>query len=363
MTSLSTLLSRYRIPYMLLLVCASFVVALGLGCLFQFCGGNPVVTFYTAGDKLAETWAQKLDKTYPNKYVAIGTSCAKSSLNPMLIIEEFNQPVLNAATGAYILDAATLERALDFIRPGDTLILTGVSSSLFPTVGAQFLLSTRGPFQRTQFVDFPALDRIRALSPGLSQLALTGFAKIAGREPFRYSEADLNEAGWQNIEIKETLWAVSGLAVIKDEALETIKEMKALMEKMGCKVIFSNDVVLIQPWDLYRSRSATAASYAKIADIMPVLKDETLGLCPNHAYFSDKPLHPNRAGADTRSRILGHGLKHNLYWTKQELLDLSAYYMKKHEEYMLLPEEQKEEVCKQLMAEPYEFTPPAPPQL
>lgn len=324
------------------LIAASCILIFSLSFCYQFFI-NPEHLYWEKAIKYSDEWNKHLSEKYSTKYVIFGGSTTRTSIDPELLENEFNLPVINAALHAGFGAPALTELALKYVNPGDTLIvalepgfLRSSSSEsnkdndkyLLPSthMGDVFLVfekktsSLHGDFLSCSWRDLCSFFMIDTLH------SCTMLGKmIIGMPLYRYNEKEnLHPSGWMEVKEKRTLknpaqytyspsdWKIYS---ISDGGRKFLKKLLEWGKQNNVKIVYS----LPRGYGYPSQRIGNAILLHSMIEIMPVLKDPSLGINPELNEFTDTERHPNRIGAHKATRELGRELNNNDFWSKKEL--------------------------------------------
>lgn len=282
----------------------------------------------------SNAWAREIDARYPAKYVAAGGSSTRTSIDPALLLEEFNIPLVNAALHAGFGMAVHMEGALPYLRRGDTLILsleplllssTKSAKGSHGTTGAKFFathLQTGLP--HTELADWNEEDALRILRGNSYQIIVRILRELLFEKSYRYTPEELHESGWLEVQLRcklatprFPLEARMRNAMPTRWSLDFLRRIVSWGHEHGVRVIYA----LPRSYAQEKTRCYYAAFALRIMDVMPVLRDRALGADPDPDHFSDTINHANTAGTQLTTREWGRALAEEDFWTREELLD------------------------------------------
>ncbi len=291
--------------------------------------------FWREAVRHSDDWAAKVDARHPAKYVVAGGSSSRTSVDPAQLLDEYGIPFVNAALPAGFGLYVHIEGALPYLRRGDTLILClepsllGMTdTSAFHTLnGDKFILYhlwANKALSSAPSRDFtPAARLLRGNS---YQILVRSLRHIIGEAPYRYdSQSHLTSAGWLKVPFKpclrlepfdETWWIRHALP--PPRAIAYLRQIVEWGNQNGVRVIYALPRVYSQE----NLRVYHAFVMLRLLEIMPVLKDETLGTDVDPGHFSDTINHASPEGAKLMTRAWGQALSKGKFWTRGELIDL-----------------------------------------
>lgn len=290
--------------------------------------------FFLKVAEASDGWAEQLHATERPVYVLAGGSEARSGVDPQIMLDEFGIPLINAAEGAGHGLQANANVAFKYLKPGDTLILSILSTddvNVPPSAsGMKLNVYRMGARLFDSGLIEPSMRNAgNFLSSDMRSLftLLTRYFGKAGRL-YKYDEQTIvHPSGWMSVEYREmdncipgALPASAELPVLDESSLfiETLRKLQAHCREKNISLIISipvgcNDTSM-KPQYAMKALSITRHG-------IPVLKDERLGCLPVPTDFADTSAHLNAKAAAENSRVLGRLIKEKQYWTEQELLD------------------------------------------
>lgn len=286
---------------------------------------NPELAFYRHGYSVKLQWAEHLSQNYSNKMVVFGGSSCATSIEPRRLLERHGIAMVNAGFAAGMGAKLLTLQSFSFLKKGDTLIVALEPDLLsadvkFEPFGVQFALATRQSklLRNHDRVDWPAA--LVDLRPGGYHI-FTLVGKILLRQPlYRYSNADFEPTGWQKVEIRRDL----GTPSISNVHLSTAGKEWLLMIRAEC-ARRGVRVVCAMPWHFATSENLLATQRANlrflrdVAEVLPVLREPSLGAHSVREHFADTNLHPTPEGAALRTDELATALKAWRLWSLPEM--------------------------------------------
>lgn len=290
--------------------------------------------FFLKVAEASDGWAEQLHATESPVYVLAGGSEARSGVDPQIMLDEFGIPLINAAEGAGHGLQANANVAFKYLKPGDTLILSILSTddvNVPPSAsGTKLNVYRMGARLFDSGLIEPSMRNAgNFLSSDMRSLftLLTRYFARSGRL-YKYNEHTIiHSSGWMEIQYREMdkctpfkLSPGTKLPILN----ETSQIMKTLRKLQGhCQ---ENNISLIVSIPVGCNDAGMRAAYAiqalGITRLgIPVLRDERLGCLPVPTDFADTTAHLNAKAAAENTRILGRLIKEKQYWTEQELLD------------------------------------------
>jgi hypothetical protein len=318
-----------KIPWIALRLTLVAMIAYST-CAIYSVWGNPEVRFFQQISTIQQAWSRRIASEHPGpKAVVIGGSSCVFSINGQQILDEFGVPVINRGIGIGMgLKVITLHGLSDLKR-GDILIAAYEPALLtrpaeLTALGTQFAFSKYEPAWATQAgAGLPGqswTSALLALRPG-SYHVITLIGKLVqGRALYRYSTAEAHPSGWMrtSARIKIEGWPVH-VPQLSQDARQTLLWLRRWCEGHAVEPVYSVPWAYSDVEHAEASRRLNAAMIANVSEIIPTLKESTLGIVTDASLFSDTVLHLNEAGSRLRSRELGAALARREVWTKSEL--------------------------------------------
>lgn len=295
---------------------------------------NPDLQFFLKVAEASDTWAEHIHAADRPVYVLAGGSEARSSVDPQILLDEFGIPLINAGEGAGYGLLANVTMAFRYLKPGDTMVLSMLSTSDINVP------STSGGIKIAFYLMGQDMFSCGLIKPGLQNLAgllqpdcrsfavwLTRHFAKNGRT-YKYQEKTIvHPSGWMEIQhrdmagskpyhVKKTIQHLSAKSPLFITALYDIKEA---CTARGIRLAITIPRACNHP-DLREQIIHDCLEYTKMG--IPVIKDECLGCLPNSDFFADTPVHLNDKGAREYTMMMGEALRDKRFWTRQELEDL-----------------------------------------
>ncbi len=290
---------------------------------------NPEIALYRHAAAVKRQWSENLTLYHTNKFVFCGGSSTAFSIDGESILAQQGLPVVNAGMHAGMEPPFLAAFAASLATPGDTLVVSiepGLLMSPFssPDLAAQMgvALGEPGLIHASAITGEPVhwLDTIVSLRPGANH-TFTLLGKIAlGKPLYRYQKADIQPSGWQIArDFREFEEALPGEGHLSVDARQLLVKLKDWGQKNEVRIVYS------LPWGYTSPRNAAALRKVNLrfliemAEIMPVLRDPTLGVHTQKEDFADTCWHLRAEAARNRSAQLASLLKDSLYWPTSEL--------------------------------------------
>lgn len=288
------------------------LATLGL-CGLYTCALNPEVQSLKFAYKVKTEFSRKLDESPEPKIIFVGGSSCAHQLDTTLLNRDFKLRSVNmghlAGMGMYVNTAIGMAQA----RPGDSLVLAlepgTLSDAGITQLGYQFLSATDSGSIRRQLealnAKFSENDEINALRPGLYNL-VTLMAKLIMRQPLiRFDEQGLSPDGFEEEAARRHLDGMSAAPVpLAPGAQDLLRRVTDWGRQNQVRVAY------LMPWGLYQkdqeeqARQENRRLLTKIDTLIPVLRDDKLGVWDKPGDFSDTELHLTLDGAMYRTTYL-----------------------------------------------------------
>jgi hypothetical protein len=309
------------------------VAAVGwLGCAIYSLCLDPSLRFYLGAARIKQAWAEKMGREHQARVLVYGGSSCAFSINGERILREQGLPVVNMGMGAGYGARFLTSWALSEARPGDTLIvalepglLSGDLTDTSDAVHLSYALHQPGLLRNLDnSATFSLASQLLMLRPGGSHL-ITLAAKIAGGKPlFRYRLRDVHPSGWMQTAVRVPVDSPGPAGALSAQGRRLLKDLAWWCHQRNIRLAYSIPWEFTTPDEQVSFQDKNAAFLLHLAELMPVLKDPTLGVCTNRAYYADTGWHLTEAGANLRSDSLGRQLKEWSTWTEAELRAFAA---------------------------------------
>ena len=324
----STSRSSASIPTFAVLLLAVALATLGLSAFYTL-RLNAELNYFLAADRLQSAWAEKMTSEAGAKLVIYGGSSCLFGIDAERLLHTHQMPAVNLGRGAGMGASVLTLAALQYTRPGDTLVAALEPSLLTgslqpPALGVQFSVVAG----HTEWVRHPAvganslswLSVLLNLRPG-GYHALTGLAKLAGGKPsFRYYASDVRPGGFAQTAVRLPITRASPHSgVLSEEAQRFLAALRDWSREHQVRVAYT------LPWSFSPPEGATAYQrlnaglVLSIAEFLPVLRDPRLGAYTVREHFADTELHLTPEGAELRTDETADLIKHWRVWTIEEL--------------------------------------------
>lgn len=289
----------------------------------------PDFRFWTRCAEASDAWAEKLRQSPEPCYIFAGGSETRTTVDPQQLLDEYGVRAINAAEQAGYGGVCNAEVATLYLRPGDTLIvsLSGYDLSAPPRkAGIRFAWNRMGTSMFADGMLYPDYPNLRTIVAGDSgSLSLCIIKGLFSPDPVCHFERDavIHPSGWMDIRMDDEShrppqqFTHSHLSPLRDSTMEGFRHLDNLCRSRGAHLLLM--VHLSHAVPELRAVEAYHALHA-IRNGFRVLKDERLGSEPRGNLFAETANHQNAAGVRKHMHIIGHALKHELYWTEEELL-------------------------------------------
>ena len=304
------------------------VAALVLNQFYSYFFQYDLIYFRKAHD-ISSQYEEQLRKDGQPCVIFAGGSEIRAAIRPSVMLAEEGIRAVNAGMAAPNGIQANAAIGLQHVRPGDTFVLSHISTAdknLVPTAG--------GIKTAVQLYGFSAfhkelmplnLDAVSLLlSSDAGNIFVNSIRKLTRGYSFIYKKhAQVHQDGWLEVHLpylhnnNRVFPANQTAPIISNAALTWIKQLQTECTKKGA------DFIIMIPVGCYEEGEKTN----RLLQILKlcrsginVLRDERLGSNPDTSLYSDTLYHMNARGAAENSRILARLIKEKKYWTEQEIL-------------------------------------------
>lgn len=293
---------------------------------------DPDTQFFLRTAEASDVWAEQIHAAERPIYVLSGGSEARSGVDPQIMLDEFGIPLVNAAGGAGHGLQANAAAAFKYLKPGDTLVL-----SILSTEDVNVPPSANGVKINVYRQGLSAFDS-GMIEPGLGNagkllssdvravfVLLTRYFGRSGRL-YKYNEQTvIHPSGWMEIQYRE-MDKYKPVAPRGSECqpplandsvfMQTLQRLRDLCQSRDIRFLVTIPVGC-NPESLRPRYAMKALCITRLG--IPVLKDERLGCLPVPTDFADMSAHLNAKGAAENTRLMANLLQNNIYWTEKEL--------------------------------------------
>jgi hypothetical protein len=311
---------RRRWPWFVVL---AFAVLMWIGASLVSYWGDPEAAFWrkVINDRheRAEVAREKADGE-PVIFVGGGSSCS-FSIHSDVLTEMTGLQAVNFGGSAgmgyrYLLDLATSHaKSGDIVilqlEPG---ILRGTEAAL-PSLAVKMGLmgNGRGAFKDELYED-PVMDKLKALKPGAKFLGVLAGKAMKSGPMYRYQIEERMQNGTLSVKVSVPNPDVENYRETKhwaeDEKVEEdLARVAQYAAERGVKVYFTLPWEAFQEAVLDAQRAEHAAYLDRIAERLPVLRDEMMGAVGDNSLFLDTGFHMTNEGGRLRTRAMARALK------------------------------------------------------
>ncbi len=298
---------------------------------------DPDAKFFAKLDETSQEWEKGLRKEYPNIFVLVGGSSSRSSIDSQLLLDEYQIPLVNAASGAGHGIATHVVLADRFLKKGDTLILAEETvmlhkkGHLYNDAGRMFSMKQRGweslksPYLDWRWDNYHSLLSVNSVA--LSSYIFKSLTRPS-EEMYRYNKwANIHPSGWMEVTlvVPEQYYSYLDKHVktlhfwtLTEDVVTFYKQIAKDMKARGVHVIA---MLPRQITPDPKMRAALLWMALQIHDLgIPVLEDPKCGVITDLTQLADTPNHLNKAGAIENTCQLGESLKEQRFWTREKLI-------------------------------------------
>ena len=300
---------------------------------------DPGANYFSRAAEKTDSWEASLRaESDAPCYVFAGGSEVRMCVDPQIMKEEFGVRVINAGGMAGYGVRCNAALGVDYLRPGDTLMLALRSIVLgeddgMTTSGLKFCYRRLGWRMFDSGLISADASKLKQIFVGRAGDLSMYIAKNLFRpdDVYKYdTNTKLHESGWCENFYREEFMHMNYFHIssnVKVEINETLRnflmQLKAACEAKGARLC-----IYMSPERLFTScvvpSALVAYQYMKLG--IPVLKDPTFGCESDMQYISDRPNHLSPEGTRKYSRIYAEAIRNNAYWTVAELEALLSSY-------------------------------------
>lgn len=294
---------------------------------------NRDMHFFLRAANASDAWVEHIQACHRPVYVMTGGSETRSGVNPQIMLDEFGLPLINAASGAGYGLRANAAAAFKYLKPGDTLVLSVLSTAdenIPPSANGVKLAAYRlgGSIFNSGMIE-PSLENAGKFLSSDARAIFVLLTRYFGRSGRLYKydrQTVIHPSGWMEIQYREMenyklragISAADMLPLAEDSAcMDTLRQLRDYCQKRGIRLIVSIPVSCNHE-SLRPQYAMRALCFTRLN--IPVLKDERLGCLPAPADFADMSAHLNAEGAAENTSILARLLRDNVFWTEEELV-------------------------------------------
>lgn len=286
---------------------------------------NPEIAFFRRAHELKQQWSADLSREHTNKTVVFGGSSCLTSIAPERLIKRHGLAVANEGLGAGMGARVLTRYALDSLRAGDRLIMALEPDLLSSAVdldplGVQFALATGQPalLRGTSGVNWPSA--LVDLRPG-GYHVFTLIGKILLRQPlYRYAPAEIEAGGWHNVAARRDLGTPAVPSVrLSNAGREWLRKIRDECARRQVRVAVTMPWHFCVPENLRATQRANLRFLRDVAEVLPVLREPSLGAHAVREHFADTNMHPTADAAALRTDEFAAALKAWRVWTVAEM--------------------------------------------
>jgi len=324
----STSHSNSRFPTRAAALLLTAVVVWGLSIVYTLYG-NPEVRNWVMGGKIKIQWAEKMTREHGSKILVYGGSSCSFSIDGERMLDRFGLPTINFGRGADMGPTVLTESVLDYIRPGDTLIVAiepGLLTQSFdvPALGVQFSYAMHHPeWVRHPHFGEPRVSWFQALAalrPGGFHTFMVAGRFASGRPLFRYQASDYHASGWEQTEVRVKVTGPADYGThLSDNARALLRGLSAWCAERHVRIAYSLPWCYTPPDQVKSFQERNIAILLQVNEFIPVLRDAHLGVDTNLEDFADTQFHLVGPAAALRTDEFAGQIKSWELWTATEL--------------------------------------------
>jgi hypothetical protein len=278
---------------------------------------DPELVFWKEAAVRKLSWVEQMRAKHGHVIGVVGGSTTTFAIDAELIEREYGLPVANLGLHAGMGPVTCAGFGLATLQKGDTLIvslepglLTGEDTGT-TGLGTRFAYAMGKP----EYIHWPQenptqtrLADLTELMPG-GKLVVTMFGKVAmGMPLYRYSVADAQPGGLQVTDERRDFTVVPVDSSEKPKlelspaGAKLLAELRKEAEQRGTQAVY------VLPWAYSPAvvaeqvREANKDFLDQVERIMPVFREQEMGVHSDRKEFADTPQHLTIEGAASRSR-------------------------------------------------------------
>lgn len=298
---------------------------------------NPGNLFFNECIEITKAWEKEVRKQDEKCYIFVGGSEVRMGIEPTAMLEKHGIRAVNAGLQAANGLRCNTQMGLNFLQPGDTLVLSvfagrtniGLGTSRSGIHCCLAHLGSKCFFVNGGIIPLD-ISLLSNLLYGSSSEISVYIMRLLTRPDciYRYScakNAKITKSGRVEVFIKHDIpihhrkktdelprQVFNGVDAL-------IRDVEAACQQRGANMIAYLPRRCIS--STYRPVNAIMALY--LTDLgIPVLKDQHLGTWENNSSFSDSSEHLNIEAGYEFSTYLAKLIKEEDYWTREELLHI-----------------------------------------
>ena len=286
---------------------------------------NPEVAFFQRAHELKNQWAVELAREHTNKTVVFGGSSCLTSIVPERLRDRHGLAVSNEGLGAAMGARVLTRYAFDSLQTGDTLIVALEPDLLSGAVdleplGVQFAFATgqTALLRGDSGVNWPAA--FVDLRPG-GYHVFTLMGKLVLRQPlYRYAQTELETGGWHNVSARRDL-GTSGIPNVKlsSQGRDWLRMIRDECARRQVRVAVTMPWHFCVPEHLRATQRANLRFLREVAEVLPVLREPSLGAHAVREHFADTNMHPTADAAALRTDEFAAALNAWNVWSIPEM--------------------------------------------
>ena len=301
-----------RVPRFALALLTAAVLAWALGASYTL-RWNPEVAFFHRVHEAKRAWAADLAPS--NRVLVVGGSGCMTSIDPVRMREAHGLNVLNLGLGAGAGAKFLGRYAMDWVRPGDLLILSIEPGLLtgaidWKSLGVQ-LAAANGTWHlwdEPDRWDWPS--RLLGLRPG-GQHLFTLLGKAVLRQPwYRYGLDEIQPGGWHAVAARRDVPSPGpGPEALSSEARAWLADLKVQCDQRGVRLAYAI------PWfyGAEADRPAMVEAHRRflgdVGRLVPIVPDPSMGVNTRREDYADSLVHPTPEAARRRTDDLARLLR------------------------------------------------------
>lgn len=295
---------------------------------------RPDNLFFSECLEQSRKWEKEIRSHGKPCYIFAGSSEVRMGIEPEVMWTHHGIPAINAGVQAGNGDYCNVQTAIDFLKSGDTLVLSCKPSCFttheyFSQAGINFNFKHQGVKIFSDGIIPINKETIICLLCGDSMDYCTYLMRILTRPDciFRYSSpqnARISKSG--RVEVYLSNEQKVNISHQKSTELPHVEGWKELLDKVksACHKKNANLVIYIATAhasvSTRRGNAYMALHFVNMG--FPVLRDPLLGASENAQNFSDTGLHLSVDYGKQYSIFLANLIKNKSYWTASELTEI-----------------------------------------
>ena len=300
---------------------------------------DPGANYFSRAAEKTDSWeaALRAESDKPC-YVFAGGSEVRMCVDPHIMKDEYGVRVINAGGMAGYGIRCNAVLGVDYLRPGDTLLLAMRGTVLgeddgMTTSGLKFCYRRLGWRMFDSGIITADAPKLKQIFVGRAEDLSMYIAKKLFRpdDVYKYdSNTKLHESGWcenfyreEYIHINYFHISNNAKAEINAPLRDFLTQLKAVCEARGARLCIYMSPERLTPSCIVPS-ALSVYQYMKLG--IPVLKDPTFGCEPDMQYISDRPNHLSPEGTRKYSRIYAEAIRNDAFWSFEELETLLSSY-------------------------------------